>query len=301
MANELKKSDEENQTDRPTPTFSRVTPASSTHSEPVVHRTKLTEQSDDRSAVRLTAVATVWMAIFTLVLTAVNGGTLLILHEQLKEMHEGGIDTHNLAVAAGNQAKATQNLVAFAEIQSDRTEELAQTTRDALVEVQRAVMSVEHVNLTRELSDGKVDHFFFTVRWKNSGTSPTKNFTMHNSWIANPSSLPNDFGYPDLWSPGEPHVSTPAFVSPQAFFDTVATEVPSDIVQKVQNHQLRLVFYGWARYQDVFKKTQIHTTEYCSEVVGFHHNPFDLASEAIGLMTRNCSTHNCHDEECTAP
>jgi hypothetical protein len=57
------------------------------------------EKPQDRSA-RRTANATVVMSIFTVVLASVSGGTLWILKRQLTEMHDGGVDTHNLAVAA---------------------------------------------------------------------------------------------------------------------------------------------------------------------------------------------------------
>jgi hypothetical protein len=46
------------------------------------------------------------------------------------EMHEGGKDTHDLAVAAGNQATWTQRLADTAKIQSDRTQALADRTKD---------------------------------------------------------------------------------------------------------------------------------------------------------------------------
>lgn len=68
---------------------------------------KKDEPSVDRAA-RITARATVWMAIFTLVLAVTSGLTVLILKNQLKEMHEGGIDTHALADAASDQADAAQ-------------------------------------------------------------------------------------------------------------------------------------------------------------------------------------------------
>jgi hypothetical protein len=51
-------------------------------------RKKEEEAPTDRAA-RLTATATIWMAIFTLLLILVGGGTYWILKNQLREMHEG--------------------------------------------------------------------------------------------------------------------------------------------------------------------------------------------------------------------
>ena len=46
------------------------------------------------------------------------------------EMHEGGKDTHDLAVAAGNQATWTQRLADSAKLQSDKTQIVADRTKD---------------------------------------------------------------------------------------------------------------------------------------------------------------------------
>jgi hypothetical protein len=49
---------------------------------------------------------------------------------QWYEMHTGGKDTHDLAVAAGNQATWTQRLADSAKTQSDRTQTLADRMKD---------------------------------------------------------------------------------------------------------------------------------------------------------------------------
>ena len=87
------------------------------------------ETPSDRAA-RRTATATVWIALFTLVLAALSLGTLWILKRQLKEMHDGGTDTHNLATAAGSQAIWTQNLAGASRTQADRTKDLADRMKD---------------------------------------------------------------------------------------------------------------------------------------------------------------------------
>ena len=68
---------------------------------------KKNETPTDKAA-RRTATATVWMAIFTLVLAATSGLTIWILKNQLREMHEGGIDTHALAIAADKTEKSAE-------------------------------------------------------------------------------------------------------------------------------------------------------------------------------------------------
>jgi hypothetical protein len=63
---------------------------------------KQNEPPVDRAA-RVSAKATVWIALFTLVSVVVSVGTFLILKSQLKEMHDGGVDTHTLAQQAIDQ------------------------------------------------------------------------------------------------------------------------------------------------------------------------------------------------------
>lgn len=46
------------------------------------------------------------------------------------EMHNGGQDTHDLAIAAGKQATWTQNLAANMQMQADRTKDLADRMKD---------------------------------------------------------------------------------------------------------------------------------------------------------------------------
>lgn len=92
------------------------------------------ESSTDRAA-RISAVATAWMAIFTLVLVLVGIGTYFILKNQLKEMHEGGTDTHDLAVAAGKQATQTEELAKRMKDQADQTKTIAE---QAVVQAQAA-------------------------------------------------------------------------------------------------------------------------------------------------------------------
>jgi hypothetical protein len=60
------------------------------------------ETPTDKAA-RVTSNATVWIAAFTFVSLVVSSSTFVILRSQLKEMHDGGVDTHTLAQLAINQ------------------------------------------------------------------------------------------------------------------------------------------------------------------------------------------------------
>jgi hypothetical protein len=74
---------------------------------------------------QITANATKWMMRFTFVLAIIGILTLCVLRNQLKEMHEGGIDTKNLANAATEQAQWEQMLFIMSAIQAQNTHDLA--------------------------------------------------------------------------------------------------------------------------------------------------------------------------------
>ena len=75
----------------------------------MLFRSKKNESPTDKAA-RRTAVATIWMAIFTFILATTSGFTIWILKNQLREMREGGVDTRALADAAKVQAQAAKDM-----------------------------------------------------------------------------------------------------------------------------------------------------------------------------------------------
>jgi hypothetical protein len=91
---------------------------------------KYKDETPTDKAARRTATATIWMAAFTVILSVVSIGTLLILKRQLAEMHEGGIDTHILAVAAGKQADGAKLMADQAKSQSRAAEDSAKAATD---------------------------------------------------------------------------------------------------------------------------------------------------------------------------
>lgn len=63
------------------------------------------------------------MAIFTVVIAGATVVNVWVVNKQLGEMHTGGIDTHNLAIATGNLSGAYQK-------QADETAKIRQATSD---------------------------------------------------------------------------------------------------------------------------------------------------------------------------
>lgn len=123
------------------------------------------ESAVDRAA-RRTAMATVWIAIFTVVLAAVgylqyreirdsgveSGGQMdRMIHEyrsQVAQMNRQAVETHDLAISAGKQADRTKQLAdqavrqtAAAQVAANAAKDAAQTAKDALHISERAYLS----------------------------------------------------------------------------------------------------------------------------------------------------------------
>lgn len=104
------------------------------------------ESTADKAA-RRTANATIAIAGFTLVLVVVS-------YFQWKEIHDGSTDTHNLAIAAGNQATWTQKLSDHMQTQADRTKDLADRMKDQADETKIiAGQAVIQANAARSAAD----------------------------------------------------------------------------------------------------------------------------------------------------
>ncbi len=135
------------------------------------------ETPADRAA-RVTANATVWMAVFTLFLFLLNGATVWILKNQLKEMHEGGIDTHALAQASSDAASAASD-------QADAAQQFSDTTDDINKGISSAGKQLEaSANNTRTTIRNAQTQFQDEQRaWVGvEGTSPSEGFTETEPW-----------------------------------------------------------------------------------------------------------------------
>lgn len=173
----------------------------------------------------------------------------------------------------------------------------ADTARDALIQVQRAFMAANILDISREMKDGKVDSVYFVVRWKNNGTTPTKNLLIHHNYMNG--LPPSNFSFPDLWNPGEPQKETPSFASSQAVISPVPIIIPIATVKTVADGKNVITFWGHADYRDIFKETPNHHAEYCFIVFGFYGDPTSTnPTDSLIPMTKNCDAHNCQDEEC---
>ena len=112
---------------------------------------------------------------------------------------------------------------------------------------------------------------------------------MYTNWYSSPAELPDEFTYPDQGA-GE---TQPIAIAAKSKIFSVPHEISREIIQQVEQKQMRLYFYGWANYLDVFLGTPRHRTEFCHEV-----DTIQAHGDTVLLPMRSYRNHNSADEEC---
>jgi hypothetical protein len=124
------------------------------------------ETAADKAA-RRTAHATWWIAAFTVVLAVASIRTLT-------EIHEGGKDTHALAVAAGQQATAAETSANAAKSAANTANETLKASRRSFVLEQRPYLITDTPRFVRSPSvDGQAIEV--NITFKNIGKTPAIN------------------------------------------------------------------------------------------------------------------------------
>ena len=58
--------------------------------------------------------------------------------------------------------------------------------------------------------------------------------------------------------------------------------------------------WGWITYDDIFKNTPRHLSEFCDEITNIKGTPEDITDPAANITWELslCREHNCSDERC---
>jgi hypothetical protein len=252
-----------------------------------------------RPSDQLTAVATIVIAVFTVVLA----GTSFM---QWREMRSGGEDTHKLAVAAGNQATWTQNLATNMQTQADRTKDLADRMKDQADRTKTiADQAVIQAGANKTLAKNAVDTLSNTKQsfrdeqraWIGvQGTSDIKGFTNKEPWkvtvvFFNSGRTPaHDVQSSGMYitspvplsGPSSQQIALLTFrpaqsIAPQGYYrESFGIEPGAEAATssqitgqqalisqytQIKNKQLFLYYYGILKYEDIFGKP--HETQFC--------------------------------------
>lgn len=247
------------------------------------------ETPTDRAA-RLTATATVWMAVFTFALAATSILTIWVLINQLKEMREGGIDTHALAQATEASAKAASDQAGAAQKFADTAKDInggisraadqlgaasknarvsIKATQDAMHLEQRAWIGVTSIHLIEDMKAEKPIGVVAVMI--NSGR--TVALDMKNTMIVH-----TNVGYLDIAD----YATHPTEKSGQIkfglkapvmnMFPTQTMNLPgysgvanAEAVEAIHDGRRLVYAFGWITYKDIFNKP--HETRFCGVYV----------------------------------
>lgn len=248
------------------------------------------------------------IAAFTVALVFVSIVQAVIFKKQWEEMHTGGVDTHELAVAAKKQAdeakaqvdllakslQKTDKLVEEATTQANATKTLAgnsqatlKATQDSTQLEQRAWLGLQMVQLT-QFQAGK--NIAATAEFLNTGKSPAlaiqTSFGLTQLPINQKPPFLYDFQIAN-WTTGYP-------VAPQGRMQLYVTELGNRKVLsdedkgRIERQQLIVWVWGTIRYKDIFGNT--HNTRYCGYT-------FDSAKQPMtqGMLMKNCPDHSDMD------
>lgn len=193
--------------------------------------------------------------------------------------------TFGLFVATALLWRATKKLV-------DGAQETAERQLRAYVSVKEIVMEqLRHrpqYGLQGEVQQGAIHSYRIFVMLENTGQTPTRHARVNINWQIRPDKLPSTFDYPN----GETEL---AVIGARSVFGSPGFFVSIADVGTVAAKERKLFLWGWVEYDDVFKVTPRHRTEFCFEMIAD-----ELPNEGnISMRFPNSGLYNAIDADCT--
>jgi hypothetical protein len=156
-------------------------------------------------------------------------------------------------------------------------------SKDAVLATQRAFLYVGKFNISTVGDVYKVNFV-----WSNGGTTPTRFMreTTHIQLFKR--EMPKQFA---LYNSAER--GTQMFVGPKGDSWGKSESFPATDLAAVAAHQGHFYIWGWAKYFDIFPKTNLHITQFCTEVTNVIYS-----QGTVNFVTTACKRGNCTDDEC---
>jgi hypothetical protein len=124
------------------------------------------ESATDRAA-RKTASASVWMAVFTLVLATASVGGIWISYRTLTEIQSGAAQTAQTIITLRSQASSLEG-------QLNQLKESNRTAKDTLVANSRAWVGIQGTSSAAPVADSELD---INIAYANTGHQPATNLS----------------------------------------------------------------------------------------------------------------------------
>lgn len=190
------------------------------------------------------------------------------MFDRFTAFYWGAIDvlqTYNGAVTA----LATMFIAVFTVVlaivsrkQAILTRQSVQIAERALISTERAFVFVEDFVPDFSFTPRQLQINYFRVkpRWRNNGTTPTKDMTVSVNWTHWPGESVTGIGiYPE----GR---TKRMFLAPQAVEWSEAVEIPAEVATQALQGKQKLFIWGRVDYDDIFDGTSRHFTEWCYQI-----------------------------------
>ena len=169
------------------------------------------------------------------------------------------------------------------------------TSRDSLVDVQRAFVYASPVITPLKGADGNPQGINIDISWQNSGSTPTRELSL----IDRHNRTPEFEGDPMPFEKTGIGTSAKAFISPKGSYSSHVEVLGQYELQYILDKRTRYFLYGSASYKDVFNGTKEHVTKYCYQITPFYVSiSSPNAAPSFLYDVRQCTKYNCLDDEC---
>lgn len=168
-------------------------------------------------------------------------------------------------------------------------------SRQSVIDTDRAFVYVSEglMGCVVDAKTHKVQAWKTGVRWKNSGTTPTRNLRLFIALAIREDELPAEFDFPP-----KPVADVNLMIAPGGTIDSDELGISLEDVDAIVAGLKHLYVWGWAEYDDVFEATPRHRTEFCFRwSIGGNVRSTDRFSSRYNIYSR----HNGADEECEFP
>jgi hypothetical protein len=117
-----------------------------------------------------------------------------------------------------------------------------------------------------------INHLAIRPRWRNNGNTPTKNMAIIVNWTPWPTDLPEAHSY----AYGEGVKPSPMFLGPRATEWSEPIKIPANVATDALKGRQVIFIWGRATYNDIFDGTPEHFTRWCYKLVFTRTTPLPL-------------------------
>lgn len=178
------------------------------------------------------------------------------------------------------------------------TKVVSKVVDEALVSAQRPYVFLREfrVNLIRNPLNEEIQVCTIQPIWENTGSTPTRNGRGHVNWKFFERSIPAEFDFPDFDEVGNRVLAydayKPLIVGPRATALSPLIDIEPSVLRQVRDLQGKVLIWGWAEYDEIFRDAKRHRCEFCYQLVV-------TGSPMTWVGFTQYRTFNGADEDCT--